>query len=1075
MPSAHTSRFVVALGVLAVACAPSLPADDASRAALRTPVAPAANPTVSPAHLVPLVASGEGKSYGVEPGGGKRLLVAGVRVVKLAGGGVESASDPLPAPPSTTVDVPERLGGGFLFAIGPTIYRAASWLAPLEMLYAAPVSPTQLFVGLDRAYVRLSNGAYAAFDPKTGDPMDLGPWPASPHVSNFVAADGWRAVAIADLRGAVATFDAGEKWQPLPVPIEPKDLRLAGDAIVVSGVDSQGDAQSYAVQPNGQIAHLTDGESVARAHPPVEPEDIARATAKNPLASAVLDGWPLAGGTALVARDGALSRVRIADGAVLDTAPDAFPLKPAHCHAISLAPAKAASGAFGFVCGVPHGATEIYAYDPRAGKLELLRHFDGPRAVFSPSNGTLVVEGACDPDATPVDVKKTEQPYCIMRGNRAFEDFVVNGDVGTERVVPLADGRTAIVSPPVGDIATGRLTIFDGAKPKTIPLVFSTVAPKPPARARRDDDDEDDVEDDAATQPDDESRVVAVLRSGTWLRGIEERTPGTLSAWVAHSGRYLGVEINLAGAAKHGPFVVDLGTAMVSGRWGLGWTASRQGYETIDGGMTWKPLALPEPLESAGPSAGAATHGCGPLGCVLAGWIRVGWGEPPAASTADVTAQTPRTFDVPSPTALRLRCEAAGKAPPASLDVSATPTAGYGYRYGRYGGYGYGYGGYGYNRVPTTIDWQPFFSLTAPTLGKDELGFSRRVDEIYDRSGTDRGNSGHFTLSAVARLYAWGPKGMDWDSHGRFVVRFTSPFEPSSVLRATQGTTIPAFIADSTNFVSLGGYPQRPLQDVSFVPGDDASHGLLVLTRYVYSPTGSGPESMVMAVEEGRPAVEIRREGGQPLGELESAVRMGGRWYLATTDASSTLVSEVEAGVARNVARIPRVGNDAQRAPAVRLAKRADGRMLAALVDGVPATEGAERPTRWENQTWALPIDVGSGTLGDPERLGSADGSGKAVRVCGAEDGGWLVDGRWPGASISVLGASGTQLNGYSGSGMFARYHVTARALCLEKLSLNGYAEAPSAGKLGRVDGPTVAAALFVDRARQAFRCEQSR
>src|SRR6185437_15763039 len=133
------------------ACGPTLPAEDASRAALRAGAAPAADPTLSPAHLVPLRTADEGKSYGVEPGGGTRLLVAGVRAIKLASGGVESASDALPAPPATTVEIPERLGGGFLFAIGPTVYRAANWLAPLEMLYAAPVSPTQLFIGLDRA------------------------------------------------------------------------------------------------------------------------------------------------------------------------------------------------------------------------------------------------------------------------------------------------------------------------------------------------------------------------------------------------------------------------------------------------------------------------------------------------------------------------------------------------------------------------------------------------------------------------------------------------------------------------------------------------------------------------------------------------------------------------------------------------------------------------------------------------------------------------------------------------------------------------------------------------------------
>jgi hypothetical protein len=1069
---AHVQPFrtLVALAALAAACGPALPPVDASRAALRTPVAPASDPTLRPAHLVPLRSAEETKSFGVEPGGGKRLLVAGVRVIKLAGGGLESAVDPLPAPPSKTVEVPERLGGGFLFVIGPTVYRAAKWLSALELIYESPLSPTQLFVGLDRAYLRLSNGAYAAFDPKTGDPMDLGPWPASPDVTRFAAADGWRAVAIADMRGAVATFDAGGRWQTLPLPIQPRDLERSGDAIVVTGLDADGVTQGYAVQPNGQIAHLTPGsfEHPAVAHEP--PEDPQRAAAKNPLAVAVLDGWPLEGGTALVARDGALSRVRMADGVVLDTAPDAFPLKPARCQAISLAPPKAPA-AFGFVCGVPHGATGIYAYDPRGGRLVTLRSFDGPRAVFSPGNGTLVVQGACDADARPVDVKKTEQAYCIMRKNRVFEDFVVNGDVGTERVVPLTDGRTAILSPPVGDLASGRLTIFDGAKVKTIPLKFAKANPKPPRPKGKDEDDDESDDDDS--QPDDQAVVTAVLRSGTWLRGVEERTPGVLSAWVAHSGRYVGVEVTLDGVAKHGPYVADLGTAVVSGRYGLGWTASRQGFETTDGGMTWRPLVLPEPLESAGPAAGAATHGCGPLGCVLAGWIRVGWGDPTAlAPSNDVMAQTPRSADVSSPGSLRLRCELAGKIAPPGLDASAS-TQTYS-RYPYYRRYYYGR----YYRTPTTQDWQPFFTLAAPKLGKDELGFSRRSDDLYDRSGSDESNSGHFDLSPLARFYAWGPKGIDWDSHGHFVVRFTSPFEPSTVLRATQPTPVPQYVTDSTNFVGMGGYVTHAIQDVTFVPGDDVDHALLVVHRY--SPTAGGLEGIVVELEAERPATQVHRESGEPLGDIESAVRVGGRWYVATTEpvatgrdaGTTTTVWEIEGGAAREIVRIPRVAFDSGTRPAaVRLARRADGRVIAALVNGPPRTEGAERPSRWETQAWALPIDVASGTIGEPESLGPTDGNDRRPRVCGAQDGGWVVDGRWPGGAIRVAGASGSQLSGYTSSGIYARYHVAADLLCVEKVSLNGYATAATAGRLGRVDGPFAGVSIFADRARQALRC----
>jgi len=59
-------------------------------------------------------------------------------------------------------------------------------------------------------------------------------------------------------------------------------------------------------------------------------------------------------------------------------------------------------------------------------------------------------------------------------------------------------------------------------------------------KARKGDDEDD--EDDAPAAGTDDAIVTAVLRSGTWLRGVEERAPGVLSAWVEHSGRYVGVE-----------------------------------------------------------------------------------------------------------------------------------------------------------------------------------------------------------------------------------------------------------------------------------------------------------------------------------------------------------------------------------------------------------------------------------------------------------------------------------------------------------------------------------------------------
>jgi hypothetical protein len=156
----------------------------------------------------------------------------------------------------------------------------------------------------------------------------------------------------------------------------------------------------------------------ASAPPPVQPpkpapeapdkEDFdAKTFGKRPLASAIEDGWPLTDGTAVVARDGALARVRLSDGALTELVQDAFPMKPARCHPVSLTRPNAV-GAFGFVCGEPRGTTVVYAYDPLRGRLAEIKRFEKPRVVTSSGNGALAVRGSCAEDAEPPAAPRVE-------------------------------------------------------------------------------------------------------------------------------------------------------------------------------------------------------------------------------------------------------------------------------------------------------------------------------------------------------------------------------------------------------------------------------------------------------------------------------------------------------------------------------------------------------------------------------------------------------------------------------------------------------------------------------------------
>src|SRR5262245_38876902 len=116
-------RFLPPL--LLLACAGGMGAQ--SPGTVRIPPATgAADPTVRGAHFVPADPDLT-PSYGIEPGGGVRTITEGVRVVNLARGGALSAPDRLPAAPSDTIPVPQRMGGGFFYLIGTTVWRSSSW------------------------------------------------------------------------------------------------------------------------------------------------------------------------------------------------------------------------------------------------------------------------------------------------------------------------------------------------------------------------------------------------------------------------------------------------------------------------------------------------------------------------------------------------------------------------------------------------------------------------------------------------------------------------------------------------------------------------------------------------------------------------------------------------------------------------------------------------------------------------------------------------------------------------------------------------------------------------------------
>ncbi len=1106
-----------------------------------------ADPTLRPARLLPETVD-ESQAYGTEPGGGTRAITAGLRVVTTHDGAIVTADDRLPQPPQLTVALPERLGGGFLFVLGTTVWRADHWLAAAKPIFASLQGIQAIVPGLDRVYVRAQN-AYLAIDGRTGNVLDLGPWPASPFVSGFAAADGWRAAAVTDLRGVVATFDAGATWRALDLPMDPRQVLASGDSLVVGGVENGKTEAWFEVRGDGTIARLSGAPREAKgkilptagpyarpyfpggypggitvpvptysqpgAPTPSRPSASAdthegrdesvqdagsRIFGKRPLAAAIEDGWPLTDGTAVVARDGALGRVRLSDGALTEVAQGAFPLKPSRCHPVSLT-RPSALGAFGFVCGEPRGATAIYAYDPLHGRLTELKRFDRPRVITSSGNGAIAVRGPCaedgDPSAAQREPKRIEtktdggladgkgdggkdekderaeretadqekvaqerselekgaakaktpevHPFCVLGHDNTWREIHVRGDVdgdgsGGIRVVMLADGKIVVISPPQGQTAPARLTLLDKGRATTLPVVFPKVT----------------------------ADIARVLRLGVWLDGFEERKPGVVGGWIEAGGAMLGVEIALDGKATPGQFVRDAGMPFVSGRYGFGWTQSRRGFETTDGGMTWTSLELPEPLV---PTNKVDRRACGPIGCLAAGWLRVGWGESkklptpaaPAPFRSPLSASTPQlslTCETTIPTMPTPPPPHARQAPTPPPRVTSTLGRGAVFSGSPVLG-GIGVSGLGMGGVS---EMPAFFAQPGPVLRDSERGIPFEVQELPER---------YPRLGALARIYAWGPTTGDWDTQGKWQVRWLSPFAGWPEARASLPVLPPQPIMEFTRTTSpygYGGYYGAASSFFQVASGDDSSHALLLARR----PTRA--DLTPIELEADRAPIEVRRADGEPFIEIDAVTRAAGRWYLATPPPAGgtspvTTIWQVDGSVARELVRVSRAALETGRPTGTKLARRSDGRAIGLVVDGQPT---AERSTATR---WVLPIDLETAQLGEPEPLGYADLAGRALEACSDDIVGWVFDASLPGTTVRVrLPAGAGSLHS-----VYARVRLSESRACVERIAGMYDGQSPErAAQLTRPGGTRapltskpgeLIVAAFAAQARYALRC----
>lgn len=791
---------------------------------------------VTPARVIALPDAAVATLSFRDEDGSRRLIVQGMRLTERVDGSIERARELLPAGRQVrTLELPERFGGGHLFyttASGSAhVWRAKTWTAELEPLANLDLDVESIVDGFDRLYVSDRRAfEVVALDPRTGKVVDSGALPPSPSYTGMAFADAWLGAVEVPFRGVLVTFDAGSSWRPLPV-YPTYGIELVKDEIVVAtgmgryAITRSGVLQQHDARAGGDTLFRGAASGAAPNHEPakeVPDEPITPAPGplgRRPLAAAVLHGFPDTGETALVIENGALGRVRLSDGSVVDVAERAL-LGGGTCHGV-----RVGSG-FGFVCGQERGDTTVYAFEPPLSLRPLLR-FDGPRYVAASDNGGLVVRGRCEGKAD-----EASGAYCVRTPQGQLREIRVRGDVGVERVVALSDGRTAVLVPPrLG--APGLLTLVD-ASGRAVGIKLKL--------------------------PKAEAPILALLKKGLWLDGFVERKKGELAGWVAAAGPFVGVRIKLDGTVKVGKIENDLDRALLSGQLALVLGRTGLAAETTDGGFTWREVDLPADEAPGSRRTGASVsteRGCSPVGCAFGSWLRVGWRGAKDDKSELVTAEPPPpTPGLPNPGGRwQLTClptgEAFGPTEPVAAARRPPPRPRYRPRHGAWGAIA---------PAPDAVestDWSPFLGVAPPNKKNADVGLD---------IGTEYAET-------QLHGYAWGARGASWDRVGNWLVRAYDRFSLKDAVWSTATTRTPW--ADMVTAAQVFG------QDYGGMGGgwsgvmepSGRSAVLLVSSR--------GTVELFLA-EEGRSLTALEDVTKWGISQISGAVKLGSTWYFGS-------------------------------------------------------------------------------------------------------------------------------------------------------------------------------------------------
>jgi hypothetical protein len=562
---------------------------------------------------------------GIITGGGLSREVVG------PDGSVERAPDLASTPLLGGVPIPARLGAGYLFWSARALYRAHSFVGPLEAVAPLPTNVIGVEFGPDFVLVFAPESRPRAFS--LGPPGEL---PLSPRgVIDVASADDGCSVALDATGRALASTDGGKSWKDVTRALAAPTQALREDAQGAAFVLSKDAA--VGLQKDGQLTPRPVADAASAAPGPQASDWLRRA---------VVAGLPVSGAQALVADDAhGTALVDLESGSVSSSIAAA----PAgSCVPISLAEE-------GLVMCVAYGAktTTTIVSHARGADPQVEKTFAGAVQVL-PGHALSVV-ASCSGAAT-------EGVACIRRSPGVW----VEVSVGAELLkawkpvswLPRDDGTVAVIASERG--AQGRMP--------TAALIEPTSGSVTPWDASID-------------------QVMPDRAAGSLGSSFRLFTDGTLRGFTATGV----ISVDAKGHVSRSPRT--FASISSAGARALARDGADRLWQTSDYGAHWVEIAPPPfdsmPIDLAprlfGDSSGrtGGIH-CSLVGCALdhlsgtGSWLRMGWSEdPPRASATDgsdgklVITPLPLPSPLPSPALPTLRCRTRSAGP---LRARPTPT-----------------------------------------------------------------------------------------------------------------------------------------------------------------------------------------------------------------------------------------------------------------------------------------------------------------------------------------------------------------------------------------------------------------